>query len=948
MSTRHPWRVRSRRTVKVAALVVTVVCGGLFAGQTAGASDSATQSATTTAKVTPSSAFHETKTIYRTNLINGRNVVVDKRTVSLSVNITSNLIDRQVINVSWSGAHPTGGIQPDPTASTEALYQEYPMVLLECHGDTSPSAPAAKQIQPEDCWTATPTERYFSGTTPFPPWRLDRYATAVGQRNFQVNEPASPPKDCFLLNVAQYWLPYVSANGTNYPIGPGGCAGMPGEMDLTGGLGILPSNELFAPTQIDGKGSSEFDVWTTTLNPDLGCTYHVSCALVAVPIMGISCDPAAKSMPFIDRPTPGAEEQQAAAACEEQGYFKPGSIALAGESADGELPVEGALWWAASNWRNRFVVPLHFAPPTDICKIVNKGGLTIQMYGSELLDQAQLQWQPHFCLAPKKPFTVGYVAESEPEAAGGLEIGEIDAALVTNQPFAGLFPVPVVHAPVAETGFAISFVIDNAAGQPVTTLRLDPRLLAKLLTESYPSLIDIADHDPELLHRCYGSDPIPVAGTDKCANPINITDDPEFEALNPGVTAAGGDFAAASTLLALSSDSNVMWALTSYINDNPAARAWLNGKPDPWGMVVNSEYKGIALPVSSWPLESTYEPADWLKGGGPYCYAADPSPVLPLIAAPQPFLTYNAEDVQFYISESELACAGNPSDPQSEHLEPLGPQLVGQRFILGVTTLADARRYDLNTAALLTYTKPGTPAAFTSAKGMTFVEPTAASLRSAASLLTPDPTNYDWDFPYSLYQSDSIKAAQAYPGAMMVYADIPTKKLPKADAVDYAAFLRYVGTDGQVPGGGVGQLAAGYLPLTAANHLGAEQQYTLSAAAAIAAQRGAIPALIPKVNHASPSPSPSPSSSSSDSDTPSPGASPSGSSTPTPTASIVSDTPSPSSSSRIALTPSANFGVIGYLLPVLAGLALIAAAAAFLILWRPRLNRSRPGSWGKR
>jgi len=93
---------------------------------------------------------------------------------------------------------------------------------------------------------------------------------------------------------------------------------MPGEMDLTGGLGILPSNELFAPTEIDGKGTSEFDVWTTTLNPDLGCTYHVSCALVAVPIMGISCDPAAKGMPFIDRPTPGVQEQQAAAACEEK------------------------------------------------------------------------------------------------------------------------------------------------------------------------------------------------------------------------------------------------------------------------------------------------------------------------------------------------------------------------------------------------------------------------------------------------------------------------------------------------------------------------------------------------------------------------------------------------------------------------------------------------------
>ena len=70
--------------------------------------------------------------------------------------------------------------------------------------------------------------------------------------------------------------------------------------------------------------------------------------------------------------------------------------------------------------------------------------------------------------------------------------------------------------------------------------------------------------------------------------------------------------AAASVLLALSGESDVTWALTSYINSNPAARAWLNGQPDPWGMTVNCEYKGIKLPVSSWPLLSTYYPLAWL------------------------------------------------------------------------------------------------------------------------------------------------------------------------------------------------------------------------------------------------------------------------------------------------------------------------------------------------
>ena len=69
---------------------------------------------------------------------------------------------------------------------------------------------------------------------------------------------------------------------------------------------------------------------------------------------------------------------------------------------------------------------------------------------------------------------------------------------------------------------------------------------------------------------------------------------------------AGGESEA--ELYALSSDSDVMYALTSYINADPEARAWLNGTPDPWGMTVNPAYQGISLPLSSWPQLDTYTP----------------------------------------------------------------------------------------------------------------------------------------------------------------------------------------------------------------------------------------------------------------------------------------------------------------------------------------------------
>jgi hypothetical protein len=178
------------------------------------------------------------------------------------------------------------------------------------------------------------------------------------------------------------------------------------------------------------------------------------------------------------------------------------------------------------------------------------------------------------------------------------------------------------------TGFAIVFDIVNKFDHQYTTLRLDARLLAKLLTESYPANKTLGQTDAALQN--------PV--THK-PNPLNIADDPEFQALNPGIPAgpgpkgqAIGDLAAASaaTLLSLNTSSDAMWALTSYINSDPEARAWLNGKPDPWGMVVNPAYKNIQLPMAKWPLLDTFVPT--ALEGNDICLKNDPIPYLDNVA----------------------------------------------------------------------------------------------------------------------------------------------------------------------------------------------------------------------------------------------------------------------------------------------------------------------------
>ena len=66
-------------------------------------------------------------------LSGGQETVADTRTVTLNVTQTANLQGRQEVGVSWSGAHPTGDIVPDPNSSA-GEDEEYPFVLLECRG----------------------------------------------------------------------------------------------------------------------------------------------------------------------------------------------------------------------------------------------------------------------------------------------------------------------------------------------------------------------------------------------------------------------------------------------------------------------------------------------------------------------------------------------------------------------------------------------------------------------------------------------------------------------------------------------------------------------------------------------------------------------------------------------------------------------------------------------
>ncbi len=834
------------------------------------------------------SAVSKTVTVTRVHLVNGADQVADTRNVTVSVDVTTNLRNRQPVNVSWSGAHPTGGFVTDPN-SLLAASLEYPVVIMECRGIDSASVAAAKRIDPSTCWTQVPDERMLSVNSPFPPFRVDRYASSL-DRQFRVGIPDPVPAACVgTSSGTDHWVPFVTANGTVYPGGPNGCGGMAPEASVE--QAQIPENTTYASTDLSGNGAAKFVINTAESNASLGCSSTVPCSLVVIPIMGISCDVVGADLPAVDQPQAKFRAMYFKT-CSATGHYDP-AIPAPVQNGSEDMAVAGELWWSASNWRNRISFPLSFVPPSNVCDLASSAAPSL-IYGSQALVQATLQWQPTFCTDPKL-FRFQHVQTSEPEAKNLLNVGNISAAFAGAAPLTP-FTKPIVQAPIAVSGFAIAFSIDGANGQPLTTLNLTPRLLAKLLTQSYAS-------NPTLSGEYIG-----VRG-----NPLDLGRDPEFRALNPALLNDGYSTVAASTLFTVNSDSDMIRSLTAYLAADPEARAFINGQPDPWGMRVNPNYDHITLPVEGWTLRDSFI-SPYTATINP-CIGANPTPWLNLAAAPVSDPALVSLNMQFAIANSQIVCT-NPGQ-SNQKLTSIGRETPTKRFVLGLVSLADASRYQFHTASLQSSVASGSGTAFTSAVGRLFVAPTVASLRAALKLFQPVKAVQAWPVPYDLLASKAGSAG--YPGTMIFTLDVPTQGLAVADAQRFATLLDWTTTTGQSPGPANGQLPGGFLPLTLANGAGSLLAYDQEAGAAILAQQGYVPA----VDGSSRPPTPSP--------TPAATATSSPVASPTPTVSVTpSALPSMSAIAAVGQTAGSPQGGAGLVLPALLVLALVSGIGTII------------------
>ncbi|MDT7596709.1 MAG: hypothetical protein QOJ06_2255 [Pseudonocardiales bacterium] len=455
-----------------------------------------------------------------------------------------------------------------------------------------------------------------------------------------------------------------------------------------------------------------------------------------------------------------------------------------------------------SNWDNRIVFPLEFLPVSQACPI---GAAERRLVGNELVADAVSSWQPTLCASGA---LYSYTQLGDEVARNQLLSGGTGLALVTNPIPAEQGPIgyPPVYAPLGLSGLTIAFNIEHQPpgdappadlqldGQRFISMKLTPRLVAKLLTQSYRRAVDaLPDYQK--------------------SNPTGLTVDPEFLELNPEYRGFAPAYSSPPDALVQLGGSDVTSLLWRWVQADPDARAFIAGAPDKFGMVVNPNNKELPLPTSTFPRndQSCTDVVIPVPGH-------DPVTAKECTLDDHPF-TNDMHDAGRSASrgDSQARTTVLGDDNFTPTPKKLDRQAPGQRTLLAVVDAATANRYNLPTAALR------------NAAGQ-FVGPTATSLLAGEAAMKPSAVA-------SVLASDAgATDPAAYPLTALIYAVTFPSTLDTAAGKDYAALLRYAAGPGQRPGSEPGQLPLGMVPLPEAL-----KAQTTAAAATIEAQAGKIP-----------------------------------------------------------------------------------------------------------
>ncbi|MFE5836370.1 hypothetical protein [Arthrobacter sp. NPDC056493] len=498
----------------------------------------------------------------------------------------------------------------------------------------------------------------------------------------------------------------------------------------------------------------------------------------------------------------------------------------------------GAGPLSPSLWATRIQIPLYFQDVAAVCPSDQAATLS---FGSESLAAAMKSWIPGMCA--QKHFTLGFSPMADMQARSQLSGGEPLA--FTTRPVTGT--KRTLYAPAAVSGVVIAMTIDNVCtrrftqytaadcgyanvaefeadrarnGSLVRNLRLNARLVAKLLTQSYVLHTAPASADSAAFAK---------PGNTRYGQPMtySLQQDPEFLTLNPIGLGSAGNLAPPIVEGLRSDAASAVW---DWLLHDPAAKAFLEGCPDPSGMVINPFYsmrtytscadRASALDAAAQqkiadtkqPASFTYATPVYPSDSAPYpqsYWAEKPAVLLPDgRTVDQPALTVGdqfarvadmATAAQNTVRAQPASVTEWCADCSPPAFKSVPRQGFGSRNVISVTDAASAARFQLPTAQLC------------NTDGSACVAATNASLQTAATAFEPTGTP-------GVVGPDSTPdyTAGAYPLTVPVYGVVNTAAVTPGEAGTYSKLFDYVGTTGQEPGFGSGMLPPGYAPLNTA------------------------------------------------------------------------------------------------------------------------------------
>lgn len=702
--------------------------------------------------------------------VHGRGPYAD---LQITVNQTRDLVN-QAISVRWAGG--------TPTLTTPRRFSGHYLQIMQCWGDDDGTHPENPGPPPEQCVQGA-TDGVYGGRNgdifPGGGFALERI---ISRDDFATYDPAVGVRD---PRTGFVWMPFRAVDGTTVDVHYDPAFNptlVGGSYWLNPYFNSITTNEIAGGrTGPNGTGLELFEVTTGLESSGLGCGQRVQ------PVPGGSPKAPQCWLVVVPRGDPAAENE---------------GTPFAADFGVATSPL------APSAWEHRIAIPLEFNDLDTACDIAADQR---RISGSEHSVVAIASWQPKLCAVPGlPPFAYGTVADATARQQLVSRQAGAPGMAVVSRPYdpGALDPTdPVVYAPLSVSGTVIGFNVERnprpdagaeeeaLRGVRVAEINLTPRLVAKLLTQSYRSQTAIKASAP----YDWVAD-----------NPVHMGLDPDFVQFNPEfalLQTAGGKNLGGLVLPARSSDAaRQVW---EWILADPEARAWLDGTPDRWGMRVNPVYATTAAANVTGIAFGNPVPELFPKSD-PHCYqgpAQGPAgTVLPPLLCGTDWLPY-ASSLRDAARLTRAADDGARTsvDPYASSADkvyrPDGPQILGSRTMLALTDTASAFQYGLQAARL--------SRAGDDSDTRSFVAPDTAGLMAGVESMAP---NLE---PMVREPVPTGATAGAYPLTVLSYAAVAPLSLDATARDQYATFIEYASGPGQVPGRTLGQLPPGYAPLPA-------------------------------------------------------------------------------------------------------------------------------------